>query len=581
MRPSTKRLTFRHPGFYSVLFSYLMVGCIHSASHSDSSSDQILCGAARDVRCDGAVGDGQTDNTAAFAKTYASGASTIYIPAGNWRGHWPRITRAILFHGDGNVSTSFTGDSSGLPIFDVSSQGYAIRDLGFWGNPNLSIKLESGAHFGALSNLLCRSSPATFIYDYDAWDMEWDDLEMVSCGGQGSPAEGGSIVLDSTNNITLVKPTIEGAPDCGIVAANSSQIYVIGGKVDNGFVITAKNGEMYVDGSSITLKDFSFQGSYGYELVLMGQYSFDGSQIYFGGGAGTPNIYMAPTWQQYINSNPQPYTGSFSCIQCQFFNSHPSVPTVNPANFEVVTPSIVRTRAGMISAFGATNSGAVETSLVAITGTVSANNIYDRNYLVEADSGDSVRAKIDTSFAGGLLALFGSYSSPDFGPGASNLHFIEWDANPYPHISLEQAQLEGADPIFLPEATVTTSNSPASFSSATGYTTIHTDYTGSDLTNYWIVDPVTTRPFHIESHDTATGDIVVSYNQTSYFRSGASYMVYAGALFSTQMQGSMVTWSADGTFRSLPVATLQLSGRSTSEVFPWGEGSTTSAATTP
>jgi hypothetical protein len=396
---------------------------------------------------------------------------------------------------------------------------------------------------------------------------------MVSCGGRGSPSEGGTIVLESTNNINLVKPTIEGAPNAGIVAANSSGIYVNGGKVDNNFGITATNGEMYVDGSSIALEDFSFQGSYGYQLVLIGQYSFNGSQIYFGGGAGVPNIHMAPTWQQYIDSDPQPRTGSFSCLQCQFSNSHPSVPTVNPANFEVVTPSIIRaSQAGTISAFGATNGGATETSRLAITGTVSANNIYDKNFLVEAGSGDSVRAKIDTAFAGGNLALFGSYSLPDFVPGAGNLHFIEWDANPYPHISLQQAQFEGAQPIFLPEATVTTSSLPASFSPATGFTTIHTNYTSSNLTNYWIVDPVTTRPFHVESHDTATGDITVAHDQTSYFYCGASYMVYAGALLTTQVQGSMVTWSADRTVRAIPVTTLQLTGRSTSEVFPWGEG---------
>jgi hypothetical protein len=534
----------------------------------------MLCGTtARDVRCDGAIGDGKTDNTAAFAQTYASGAYTIYIPAGNWSGHWPKITRAVLFYGDGSSSTSFRGDSSGVPIFDVSAQSYVIRDLGFWGNPNISIKLESGAHFGKLSNLLCRSSSATFVYDDDAWDMEWDNLNMVSCGGGGSPTEGGTIVLEGTNNINLVKPTIEGAPNSGIVASNSSGIYVVGGKVDNNFYIKATNGEMYVDGSSIVLQDFSFQGSYGYQLVLTGQYAFNGSQVYFGGGAGVPNVYLAPTWQQNIDSNPQPDTGSFSCMQCQFLNSHPSVPTVNPANFEVVTPSIVRTaQAGTIAAFGVTSAGATETSLLAITGSVSANNIYDKNYLVDAGSGDSVRAKIDTSFAGGNLALFGSYSSPDFISGAGNLHFIEWDANPYPHISLQQPQFEGTRPIFLPEATVTTSGVPASFSPASGYTTIHTNYTSSSLTNYWIIDPVTTRPFHIESHDMATGDITVTYDQTGYFESGVSYMVYAGSLLTTQVQGSMVTWSADRTVRAIPMTTLQLSGRSTSEVFPWGEG---------
>src|SRR5215469_1674871 len=323
MKTPTKRIPFRHRGVYFLLLSgYLIAGC---TSHTNPQVSSMVCGATRDVRCDGAVGDGLTDNTEAFAKTYASGASTIYIPTGNWIGHWPRITRPVLFYGDGKAETSFLGDSSGLPIFDVSSQSYTIRDLGFWGNPSTAIKLESGAHFGALSGLLCRSSPATFIYDYNAWDMEWDDLDSVSCGGQGTAADGGTIVLDTTNNITLVKPTIEGAPDAGIVASNSSQIYVLGGKVDNGFTITATNGEMYVDSSSVTIKDFTFQGSYGYELVMKGQYSFDGSQVYFAGGAGMANVYLAPTWQQAMESAPQPSTGSFACLQCQFLNSHPSV----------------------------------------------------------------------------------------------------------------------------------------------------------------------------------------------------------------------------------------------------------------
>jgi hypothetical protein len=536
-----------------------------------AAPEQILCGTTRDVRCDGAVGDGRTDNTVAFARAYASGASTIYIPAGNWKGHWPRITQPILFHGDGKASTTLLGDSSGLPIFDVASQGYAIRDLGFWGNRNVSIRLESGAHFGALSSLLCRDSPATFIYDHDAWDMEWDDLDAVNCGGKGSALQGGTIVLDRTNNITIVKATIEGAPNSGIAVAGSTQMFVIDGKVDNNFASTAVNGEMYVESSQLSVRDFTFHGSYGYELVLIGQYAFTGSQLEFGGGTGKPNIYMAPSWQQSFNANPQPGTGSYRCVQCQFLNSHPSVPTVNPASFEVVTPSIIRTRAGGISAFGAISAGAAETSRVAITGPVSANSVYDKNYLVEAASGDSVRAKIDSSFADGRLDLFGFYSSPDFTPGASGLHFIEWDANPYPHIALEESQFEGTQPMFLPEGTVTVT-APPSFSPQSGYTTIHTNHTGSDLSNYWIVDPVTTRPFHIESHNKSTGEIAVAYNQTGYFKAGVSYTVYAGALLSTQSQGSMVTWCADNTTRYLPVSTLQLSGRSTSEVFPWGEG---------
>jgi hypothetical protein len=309
--------------------------------------------------------DGTADgDTAAFLAAYNAATTPssgcynipIFVPGRNppgfqgkpWPGHWPVITKPVTIEGAGMASTNFSGDTTGWPVFWVQAPNVNLSSFGFWGSSAVGIKLDAGSTGAVLNNVGCRSSVETFIYAGGTSNITMNDVISENCGNSttANPGAGGALVILSCSNITLTSFESFGAKNWSIVVMQSQNVTFNGGKTDYGFVYNMTEPEVFIDNSSVTMTNgFWLAGTNNYELSLNGNSTFVGRNIAFGGGSPfpspTPNIFFAP----YMAS-------SFTCNNCTFANSDPTVPYTTPANFEVVSASpVIETSPTTVAAF--------------------------------------------------------------------------------------------------------------------------------------------------------------------------------------------------------------------------------------
>jgi hypothetical protein len=305
-----------------------------------------------------------TGDTAAFLAAYnaATTASSgcynvpIFVPGQNppgfqgqpWPGHWPVFTQPVTIEGAGMNSTNFSGDSTGWPVFWVQAPNVTFSSFGFWGSPAVDIKLDAGSTGAVLNHIGCRSSNQTFIYAGATANLTLNGVISEGCGNSSTadPGEGGGVVISACNNVTLTAFESFGAANWAIVVLGSQNVTFNGGKTDYGFAYNMTEPEVFIYNSSVTMTNgFYLAGTNNYELLMEGTSVFVGNNIAFGGGSNiaspTPNIYFAPT------------TGSsFTCNNCSFANSNPTVPYQTPTTFEVpVASSGVETSPTTFAAF--------------------------------------------------------------------------------------------------------------------------------------------------------------------------------------------------------------------------------------
>ena len=217
----------------------------------------------------------------------------IYVPAGNWAGHWPTIYYSVYIQGAGPSATNFTGDDTAWPIFWVFAP-VTFDSFGFWGSPNLNIRLDGSStgnsDLSVLENLLCRTSSGMFIYDTNNEDVHFENLEALNCGNTTSSPWwlGGTVVLNGANNIYIDSPVFMGEPNSAIVANNAPSVIIYGGEVNNAFAFTMTSPLIYaVNSTAIWVTDFYIGGTNYYDLGLGNApvTTFSGYQVTFGSGA--------------------------------------------------------------------------------------------------------------------------------------------------------------------------------------------------------------------------------------------------------------------------------------------------------
>jgi hypothetical protein len=157
---------------------------------------------------------------------------------------------------------------------------------------------------------------------------------------------GGGVVISACNNVTLTAFESFGAPNWAIVVLGSQNVTFNGGKTDYGFAYNMTEPLVFIYNSSVTMTNgFYLAGTNNYELLLEGNSVFVGNNIAFGGGSNiaspTPNISFSPTT-----------ASSFTCNNCIFANSNPTVQYQTPATFEVpIASSVIQTSPTTVAAF--------------------------------------------------------------------------------------------------------------------------------------------------------------------------------------------------------------------------------------
>ena len=249
----------------------------------------------------GADGTAAND-TAAFNSAYQAVTTSgnpcegdrIFVPAGNWAGHWPTIYYSVYIQGAGPSATNFTGDDTAWPVFWVFAP-VTFDSFGFWGSTNIpNIRLDGSStgnsDLTVLENLLCRTSSGMFIYDTNNQDVHFENLQAQNCGNTTLTPYwlGGTVVLDGANNVYMSSPVLLGNPNSSIVANNTPSVIIYGGEIDNAFDFTMTVPLLYaVNSTSVWVTNFYIGGTNYYDLGLGNTpvTTFYADQLNFGGGA--------------------------------------------------------------------------------------------------------------------------------------------------------------------------------------------------------------------------------------------------------------------------------------------------------
>lgn len=384
-----KIVTWFAMGALFIACSVMFEGASPIATALAQSSNSLCPDGILNVVSLGADGTA-TGDTAAFLAAYNAATATssgcynvpIFVPGRNtpgfqgqpWPGHWPVFTMPVTIEGAGMNSTNFSGDSTGWPVFWVQAPNVTFSSFGFWGSPAVDIKLDSGSEGAVLNNIGCRSSTQTFIYAGATQNITMTGVISENCGNTTTldPGQGGGVVISGCNNVTLTAFESFGAANWALVVLGSQNVTFNGGKTDYGFAYNMTEPLVFVYNSSVTMTNgFYLSGTNFYELDITGNSVFVGNNIAFGGGSNiaspTPNILFSPTT-----------TSSFTCNNCIFSNSNPSVPYQTPAAFEVASSTpVTSTSATTVATFSPPQTVITVSSGQTLSVTNTAPTLYD------------------------------------------------------------------------------------------------------------------------------------------------------------------------------------------------------------
>ena len=297
--------------FFSLAFSILLV-LPRALAGAPGSPCACRDGGVVNVQSDCGADGSAANDTSAFQEAYNAVTNPniscygdrIYVPAGNWEGHWPQpMTSTVFIQGAGQVATNFLGDNTGVPIFYVKTP-ITLDSLGFWGSGNIGVLLDSNSYNSVLENLYCRSSSQPFVYVRNTTqDLHFENLTSISCGNASAdPMVGGTMVLSGLgnnypNNIYFVGLNIEAGNNSAIVDKYVPSVVIYGGEINNfglptsnpliyslGLSADAGSSQIYVSGAVDGTSNFYIGGTTNYDLVSYDFSSVTGAFTTFGPG---------------------------------------------------------------------------------------------------------------------------------------------------------------------------------------------------------------------------------------------------------------------------------------------------------
>ena len=286
-----------------------------------------------------------------------------------------------------------------------------LRFYGAAGNPGC-LHMNTLSHMWRLEDLLFSGGPCPAMVVDNCWDSNYTDIDILGHVTPGSdPAKTAAVIFrQASNNIYCRGLRIEGAHSGGIYT-DSGPIYVVTGKIDDGFGAPQTAAAITIAaGGYLVLDDFYLGGMRDqFHIDLAGTLKL--GRVFFDGGTNKPAaIYDHRAWR-HLDSESSPGLSAAASGPlldvldlggAEFRRTHSSVETETPAAvYSKIHPirqvGNLRTVAnGKVSG----NSILIGTSLRA-----PHNDLYKNSFLVH--NGSRVRRKMLRSFVDGNLLLAG------------------------------------------------------------------------------------------------------------------------------------------------------------------------------
>jgi hypothetical protein len=407
-----------------------------------------------------------------------------------------------------------------------------IARLRFYGTAGNRGCLHMGnlSHMWHLDDLLFSGGPCPALVVDNCWDSNYTSIDILGHVTPGSdPAKTSAVIFkSSSNNIYCRGLRIEGALSGGIYT-EGGPIYVITGKIDDGFgkgqtaaaVTVAPTGYMVID-------DFYFGG-------MLNQYHIDVAgflrlgKVVLDGGTGTPAAIRDRRAWAHINSvtypgysapSQGPFIQGLDLGDAQFRRFHPSVNSETPA---AVYSRIHPIRQVKNLTVRANRDVQGNTLTVSTDLRDTHNDLHKLCYLVHNST--ATRRLVLNSFVGGSLLLEGTQAVTT--DSDWSIEYCETHDTPIRH---ERAWLDRGQTLFAVVARgLTLVSAPIYVSdpadAAYGTTKVKIDLIG-EFVGLFLADETTGAAFYIEY--SANGYVGVMYDRRAMLDATHTYSVTAG-----------------------------------------------------
>ncbi|HTV51180.1 MAG TPA: hypothetical protein VME21_08325 [Steroidobacteraceae bacterium] len=524
----------------------------------------------------------------------------VRIPDGSYRNESTlRILLQNTIIGESRQNTIVA--SAGEFVLEVGDPKQApnaglIQRLRLFGSAanRACVHMSSGCHMWRLEELLFSGGPCPALLVENCWDSNYADIDVLAHAGvSANPAQGAAVIFAAgCNNIYCRGLRVEAA-DSGGLYVDSGPIYLVTGKLDDGFRPTQTAAAITVGTAGhLVVDDFYCGGTLAqYPVDLAGTLKL--GRVLFDGGTRTPAaIFDHRAWSHV---NPQtfagaaatyfgPQIGTLDLGAAQFKRFHPSVDSDTPAAVYSRIHPIRQLRRLTAARNGPASA---TTRWVDTTATGSHDNLYANSFLVHNSSGTlagaapGARRRILQSFANGKLLLQGS--SPVLLDDDWSIEYCAAHRTP---IRASGVWLDRDQSLFAVVADHVGVASQPRYQThsedgdhGTTVFRLHAPQlaAGRDLRGLFLVDLHSGEPFYIEHGMDAEGNIGVIYDRSAELDIRRSYQIVAGYDARIELLGAHVLWSHAGIARQVPIAELLQAGFSPEDFPLWGIGFASSA----
>ncbi len=547
----------------------------------------------------GALGNGTTNDGPAWASMgKVNGYHFVYD--GTYPFSSAVQTQAVIsVVGSDRQSTIVTGAFSGylLEIGNVSGGPNpnvgALERLRFYnvGSANTgALHMNSLSHMWRLNELLFQACSCSAIVVTNCWDSNYTNIDVLSCGGSGSnPATAAAVILTGgCNNLYFRGLRLEQAPCGALYLSGCAPIWIVTGKIDQGFitqnaaaVTIDSSSSLYIDAFTITgiNNQFTFNLTGGLQL---------GTVTVDGGTNEIAHILDRRAWSQvngitnptYATTAYGPRIPGLDLGRAFFKSAHPSVSNLTPA--VVSSKQTVR----LVLTFTTTANGTVSgnTILIGTNLSITSNGQYNNCYIVHNPTGTQAsgqagaRRKILASFVGGNLQIQGTW-----GVTLDADWSIEYCGGHYTQILADSVAMDPAMDLFaVLQVGATISGTPAYQASSAGAAGGATNFTisaanfpaNTDGTGYYLVDEVTGEPFLICYGVDGSNKIAVMYDRRATINTSHTFSIVAGYYAGIRRGGTTYDWTFAGKAHTALVTAVDAAGFDIDNLPLWAFGTT-------
>jgi hypothetical protein len=473
----------------------------------------------------------------------------------------------------------------------VAPNAGLVQRLRFYGSAGnrACLHLSSSCHMWRLEELLFSGGPCPALLVENCWDSNYCDIDVLAHGGPGAdPSRAAAVIFArGCNNIYCRGLRVEAAGSGGLYV-DSGPIYVVMGKIDNGFRAPQSAPAVSVTRMGhLVLDDFYFGGMlHQYPIEVAGTLKL-GRVLLDGGTGQRAAIHDRREW---LHTNPQSFPGASAASMgpdlpildlgaAQFRRYHPSVATETPAAvFSRIHP--LRQARQLTTTTNEAASG--DTRLISTTLKAARDDVYRNSFLVhnpsgtEAGTGPGARRRILRSFADGKMLLHGAQ------PLLLDTQWsVEYCAAHCTPIKARDVSLDRDQQLFaVLSRQLTLTSAPTYVASITdpayGTTKMRIEdpavERGTDLTGLFLIDNANGEPFYIDYGMDDQGCIGVLYDRRERLSSGRSFSVVAGYAAAVRQDGQSLRWTFAGEEHCVGLSELYSAGYDVEQFPLWGLG---------